>query len=115
MEWQFRSPDARSALFARAAFVEFMRRLRIPDCDCARAEIVFGELVTNVVRHAPGPIEITVQSNERGMVTMDVCDSGPGFSIEPALPVPDCESGRGVYIVSQLCEKLSSTKTGRPT
>ncbi|MGZ3497970.1 MAG: ATP-binding protein [Vulcanimicrobiaceae bacterium] len=111
MEWQFRSADASRALGARHAFLEFIREACTAHSDCDAAEIVFGELVANVIQHAPGPIEITVRSDARGLVTLDVCDTGVGFAIAPALPLGGSESGRGLYIISRLCPHLSSART----
>jgi anti-sigma regulatory factor (Ser/Thr protein kinase) len=111
MEWQFRAADATLALSARHEFVDTLLATCTPESDCKSAEIAFGELVANVVRHAPGPIEITVQSDAHGLVTLDVCDSGEGFVLTYSLPaIPYSESGRGLYIVAQLCTDLSSVR-----
>jgi anti-sigma regulatory factor (Ser/Thr protein kinase) len=80
--------------------------------DFGGAEIIFGELVANVVRHAPGPIEITAHSDGLGLVTLAVSDTGPAFTVAPALPASLLsESGRGLYVVSKLCAHLSSMRT----
>jgi len=80
--------------------------------DFGGAEIIFGELVANVVRHSPGPIQITARSDHHGLVTLNVCDTGPAFTIAPALPVSLLsESGRGLYVVSRLGAHLSSMRT----
>ncbi len=73
--------------------------------------MVFGELVTNAVRHAPGPIDIRVQSDLSGRVMLDVFDTGPSFTIEPSLPPETSESGRGLYITACLCPHVSATPT----
>lgn len=112
MEWQFHAADAAEALSFRRDFVDFLRACCTDDSDCDGAEIVFGELVTNVMRHAPGAIQITLQSDVHGLVMLDVCDTGDAFAIAPALPATlFSASGRGLYIVSQLCPYLSSTRT----
>jgi signal transduction histidine kinase len=111
MEWQFNAVDAKAALLARRAFMDFLQVSCALESDCESAQIVFVELVTNVMRHAPGPIDITLQSDARGLVVLDVYDSGEGFVAEPTLPPISSESGRGLYIVSKLCAGLSSTRT----
>jgi anti-sigma regulatory factor (Ser/Thr protein kinase) len=111
MEWQFQADDARTALSVRREFLTFLRESCTSASDCEAALLVFGELVTNVILHAPGPIEITVQSDARGAVTLDVCDGGAGFRLAPSLPPVSGESGgRGLYIASRLCSSLASTR-----
>lgn len=111
MEWQFQSTDAKKALAARHAFRTFLCESCTPKSDCDGAVIVFGELVTNVILHAPGPIEVTLQSDSKGRVTLDVCDTGCGFNLDPSLPlVATALGGRGLYIVSRLCESLTATR-----
>jgi anti-sigma regulatory factor (Ser/Thr protein kinase) len=111
MEWQFRADDARFALSLRHAFVEQLRAQCTPQSDCENAGIILSELVANVVRHAPGPIEISARSDTHGLVTLDVCDTGDGFTPVPSLPAtPYSESGRGLYIVAQLCARLATSR-----
>ena len=57
--WMFASEDARTAVDARTQFVEFLRSIGTGDELVYKAELVFGELLGNVVRHAPGPVEIS--------------------------------------------------------
>ena len=61
-----------------------------------RAELVFGELLGNVVRHAPGPVEVTFEL-KNGIQTLHLIDSGRAFSLaEQQLPEDDfSELGRG--------------------
>jgi anti-sigma regulatory factor (Ser/Thr protein kinase) len=105
--WTLYAEDARSAMDARARFVEFLLGA---DCDrdfIDRAELVFGELLGNVVRHAPGSVEISVDSNDEWLV-LHVFDSGP--PIGPARHrLPDdvfSERGRGLFIVEQLAADI---------
>ncbi len=112
MEWHFRAADAAEALPERREFIKFLRTRCTPESDFQAAEIVFGELVANVVRHAPGPIEIMLRSNERGTVTVEVCDNAMHFTIaRPVEPPLYAESGRGLHIIWHLCGNLSRTKT----
>ncbi len=112
MEWHFRSADAAEALPERRAFVTFLRSRCTPESDFQAAEIVYGELVANVVRHAPGPIEIMIRNRPRGAVTIEVCDSATHFTIaRPVEPPLYAESGRGLNIIWHLCGNLSRTKT----
>ncbi|HEY1728065.1 MAG TPA: ATP-binding protein [Candidatus Baltobacteraceae bacterium] len=112
MEWYFRAADAAKAVSERRAFTKFLRARCTPGSDCQAAEIVFGELVANVVRHAPGPIEIMLRSTPRGAVTLEVCDTAAHFKVtRPTQPPLNAESGRGLYVIWHLCGNLSRTKT----
>ena len=46
--------------------------------DVAIAEIVFGELSSNAVRYAPGPVDVIVDWSGPDPV-LHVLDKGPGF------------------------------------
>ena len=46
--------------------------------DVAAAELIFGELLGNVVRHAPGLVEITLDWTAE-LPVLHVLDNGPGF------------------------------------
>ena len=71
------------------------------------AELVLGELAGNVVRHAPGPVEIILDFSNPHPV-LHVIDEGPGFARAPMLPQDVMsESGRGLYIVSQSTLEFS--------
>jgi anti-sigma regulatory factor (Ser/Thr protein kinase) len=109
VEWQFQSRDARAALDSRASFARYLAETCTPESDCTGAEVVFGELVANTVRHAPGSIDIRVGCDAEGSVVLEVSDTGPEFPLVPALPSAQCEGGRGLYIVSRLCPRLWKT------
>ena len=101
--WKFHADDAREAVDARARFVQFLVG---EDCDerfISVAELIFGELLGNVVRHAPGAVEIFVDAGEDSMV-LHVIDEGPPLSrAKHRLPKDVLsERGRGLFIVEQL-------------
>lgn len=99
--WSFDSENARAAHDARADFVTHLREQRAQG-DIAAAELIFGELVGNVVRHAPGPIEVQLAWNEAHPI-LHVTDRGRGFDRTPSLPDDVMkESGRGLFIVESL-------------
>ena len=111
MEWQFHAADAALAMSSRQAFTKFLRAFCTTESDCEGAEIVYGELVGNVVRHAPGSIDIAVHSDAEGSVSMDVSDTGPAFTLAPSLPAALSQCGRGLFVVSQLCRDLTAART----
>ncbi len=72
-----------------------------------RAELVLGELIGNIARHAPGGLEVIVDLSSLSPV-LHVIDEGPGFERAPMLPRDLLsESGRGLYIVSELTDEFS--------
>ena len=84
-------------------------RERVYNIDLATAEAC-----ANVARHAyrekePGPLEIVVTLAPPEYVTVEVVDRGIGFEGHP-LPAanakPEAEGGRGLFIMSQLADKL---------
>lgn len=98
--WHFRADNADSARSAREAFCYHLTHSGVEPAAVSRAELVFGELIGNVVRHAPGPIEIDLMF-VAGDAVLSVRDRGPGF--EPhANRLPDealAEHGRGLFLV----------------
>lgn len=101
--WHFESDDAVNASDARVAFVAHLERRNIDSTLVAQAELVFGELVANVVRHAPGPIEIALTWHDTQPL-LCVRDRGPRFAFSQAtLPDNDlAESGRGLFLISAV-------------
>lgn len=98
--WRFASDDAASANRARDSFVDYLRTRGTPPDRLQIAELVFGELVGNVVRHAPGPIEVALEFRDE-LATLSVRDTGPPFQPAPALPDDILStSGRGLFLVA---------------
>jgi anti-sigma regulatory factor (Ser/Thr protein kinase) len=103
LRWQFEADDARSAYAMREEF--FHSLLRLCDLDdeaLATCGVIFSELIGNAVRHAPGPLSVSLEQRERSLL-LHVIDKGPGFAYRPKLP-PNiwAESGRGLYLISKL-------------
>lgn len=107
IRWSFDAENAKAAQDARGEFVAYLREYAGDTADIATAELVFGELVGNVVRHAPGAIDIDVEWND-GTPRLHVLDRGPAFRTTSHLPADLLsESGRGLFIVRQLSKALS--------
>jgi PAS domain S-box-containing protein len=111
--WTLDVSDERAARAARHGFVEGLRARGASRESVYAAEVVFGELVGNAARYAPGPIGITVDWSGTAPV-LHVVDEGPGFHHIPALPSDVySESGRGLFLISELSQDFHVTK--RPT
>lgn len=104
--WSFDAENAKAAQDARGEFVHYLREYAANSSDIPAAELIFGELIGNVVRHAPGAIDIDVDWVD-GTPTLHVIDRGPKFEAGDTLPDdPLSESGRGLFIVRQLATDL---------
>ncbi|MDP9017395.1 MAG: ATP-binding protein [Candidatus Eremiobacteraeota bacterium] len=102
MLWSFQCQDARRAENVREHFLAFLHTFASNNSDFAAAELIFGELVANVVRYAPGQVVIRVEWLAESPV-LSVQDHGKGF--EPNFDLPDdplAEGGRGLYLVATL-------------
>jgi len=111
--WSVHTGDMPLVSAARRAFAaSFKQRGGVRE-DVAMAELVFGELVSNTVRYAPGAIEVIVDWSGPEPV-LHVLDNGPGFRHISILP-PDLlsESGRGLFIVSALTHDFRVSKRAK--
>ena len=107
MRWQFEAADARAAYAMRDRFFRQLEDL----CDLSEEELttcglIFAELIGNAVRHAPGPLSVSLEP--RGVdVVLHVIDKGPGFAYHPALPHSIwAESGRGLFLVCSVAREV---------
>lgn len=109
--WQFNADDAKDAHQARRTFVAHLRELDLEPASINDAALVFGELVANVVRHAPGPIDVQFTLEEDGLV-LKVRDRGPSFSPgDFSLPTDVMsEGGRGLFLVGKRASFQSVKK-----
>ena len=103
--WSFKAEDARAAENARTQLVQYLRERTHDVALVEAAELVFGELIGNVVRHAPGPVEVELDWNQ-GRPVLHVMDSGPAFRVPNRLPDELSESGRGLFIVQMVSKEL---------
>lgn len=98
--WSYKTQNASIALAEREHLVEVLRQHSGWSVDEVAARVVFTELVGNVIRHAPGPIDITLECDGKS-VRLNVGDKGPGFALNAKLPENMLmEGGRGLFIVS---------------
>ncbi|MEU2775715.1 ATP-binding protein [Streptomyces sp. NPDC007162] len=70
------------------------------------AQLVVSELVTNALRHAPGPAALALEvSPDADLLRITVSDSSPR---PPELPAHDARrvGGHGLHLVNRLCGRL---------
>jgi len=105
--WSFRCDDAAVATRVRREFVRVLQSANATEAEVADAELVFGELLGNVVRHTDGQVEAALDLTADEPV-LHVLDQGPGFTFYARLPNDNMsESGRGLYITTTLARDVS--------
>lgn len=110
MVWSFRSADAREALACCHQFLAAVRDEASLPVDTFASSLIYSELVTNVVYHTPGGIEISVDVQDNDAV-LTVADEGPGFALAPALPSDLlADRGRGLFLVSKFAKDVRAGK-----
>jgi PAS domain S-box-containing protein len=111
-QWAFASDDGVRAHAVRNELVAELQSSGMRPDDLFAAEMIFAELVGNVLRHAGAELFVALDLSQDSPV-LHVIDSGEGFSLNPKLPADSyAERGRGLYIVMQLArEFISSPRT----
>ncbi len=107
--WYFETDCPRDALAGRPLLERYLSDHTREGSDLFPAALVYGELVSNVVKHAPrGGVRVWLEPH-RDKFALCINDAGGGFSSEAASRTPDdhAESGRGLFIVQQVCEEVS--------
>jgi anti-sigma regulatory factor (Ser/Thr protein kinase) len=105
--WQFQARDATFAMRVRRELTEMLRSMNASEREVGDAEIAFGELLGNVVRHTDGIVDAALDLSGDEPV-LHLLDRGPGFTYHARLPNDAMsENGRGLFIVSQLVREVS--------
>jgi signal transduction histidine kinase len=106
--WYFETDTPQDALEGRRLLERYLSH-HCEDADVFPASVIFGELISNVVKHAPGGGVRVWLEPEGDRFALCINDSGPGFSEREIARDPDerSESGRGLYIVKKVSEQLS--------
>jgi PAS domain S-box-containing protein len=107
--WSFDAADFQAGSAARREFSAVLGEEGVLGEDLYAAELVFGELIGNVVRYTAGKVEITLDCSASPPV-LHVLDSGLGFRHIAILPDLFSERGRGLFIVSALTQDFHVTQ-----
>ncbi|MBV8148151.1 MAG: ATP-binding protein [Candidatus Eremiobacteraeota bacterium] len=107
MRWSFEAADAGKAYSVRFDLLTYLQTYAAKGSDLEAAALIFGELVGNVVRHAPGRIALELFWDGDTAV-LRVVDNGPGFDWSGAASLPEmfAECGRGLYIAHSVARRL---------
>lgn len=104
--WYFETDKAREALAGRRLLEQYLADYC--DGDLFAASIVYGELLSNVIKHAPeGGVRVWLERKD-DRVELCINDSGSGFTRRDLdrAPDADAESGRGLYIIKRISGRL---------
>ena len=108
--WGFQSADAAAARQARHAVSTALIEHGLSADALGAAEVVFAELLGNVVRYAPGMVRVALDRSGAAPV-LHVRDEGRGFRHLPKLPDDVLsERGRGLYIVAAFSDDFTVTR-----
>jgi serine phosphatase RsbU (regulator of sigma subunit)/anti-sigma regulatory factor (Ser/Thr protein kinase) len=108
--WAFAVRDQRAADAARKGIVQVLRDHGATPVDTAVTELVFSELLGNVVRHCTDQVEFALDISG-DVPVLHALDRGPGFTYSARLPKDILsDSGRGLFIVRSLTHDLNVTR-----
>ncbi len=115
MDWYVNGDVPGSVSQLRHDIVSYLERHSDTSEGIDEAELLVSEVTGNAVRHAGGPIWVTLSWREV-FPQLTVRDLGPGFDpavLEPTPPdelVPDvlAEGGRGLFLITHLAPQLEA-------
>ena len=109
--WSFDTADLTTAQRTRAQFAAILADAATLEEDVFAAELIFGELLSNAVRYAPGAVDVVLDWNGTSAAIVHFLDRGPGFVVIPRLPTDMLsERGRGLFLVWSLSDDFNVTK-----
>jgi anti-sigma regulatory factor (Ser/Thr protein kinase) len=100
--WRFDPRWSDVAKRVRRELCEALQRTSLDPARVLDVELIFAELIGNALHHAPGVIELILETHDERVV-LHVLDKGPGFAFSPRLPSDlYSEVGRGVYLIANF-------------
>ncbi len=108
--WRFAVHEQNAAREARREIVAVLHGRGATDADTALTELVFSELLGNIVRHCSDEAEFALDISG-DVPILHALDRGPGFTYNARLPKDIMsDSGRGLFIVQSLISDLNITR-----
>jgi serine phosphatase RsbU (regulator of sigma subunit)/anti-sigma regulatory factor (Ser/Thr protein kinase) len=106
LDWQVDTAERSAVRGVQGELSKLLGGMGADESAIHDAELIFTELIGNVVRHAPGAARVSL-SSPGGRLVLAVEDAGRGFVYRPR-PAADvqAESGRGLFIVAALAEDV---------
>lgn len=113
----FGEQDVRPARHAVRALAE---SLPFDDRQVADITLAVAEACCNGVRYTPGggtdPVVVVTTARGHDHLAIEVADHGAGFAqVEPRMPGPRAESGRGLALMHALMDNVDVQSTARGT
>ncbi|HZZ64684.1 MAG TPA: ATP-binding protein [Candidatus Baltobacteraceae bacterium] len=112
--WYFETDSPRDALEGRRLLERYLAD-HCEEPDLFPASLIFGELVANVIKHAPpGGVRVWLEP-EGERFALCIIDAGSGFSESDLHKEPEYteESGRGLLIVQSVSEDFQFGQCGQ--
>lgn len=113
--WYFETDCPRDALAGRSLLERYLFDHTREGSDLFPASLVYGELVSNVIKHAPaGGVRVWLEPHH-GKFALCISDAGGGFNARDlsSAPSDEAESGRGLFIVRNVCDEVSYHRVER--
>jgi anti-sigma regulatory factor (Ser/Thr protein kinase) len=108
--WRISPGDFTSAARVRVEFRQALLSNCAPSSDVGGAEIIFGELVTNALRHGKAGADVTVRCKGE-LFALEIADDGPGFDLESVAQRERVDDGgRGLMIADRLGARLRAER-----
>jgi len=108
--WRIAPGDFASAARARVDFRQALLRNCGPSSDVEAAEIIFGELLTNALRHGKAGADAAVRC-QGDRFGLEITDEGPGFDLESVARRERADDGgRGLMIAERLGARLRAER-----
>lgn len=108
MDLFFDATDRTAVTDLRAELGRYFRRHAMAGSDVDGAELAVSELLSNAVRHAPGPAWLRVDWSER-RPRVEIHDLGPGFDPATLAPRdPRTPGGHGLVLVAHVADELKT-------
>lgn len=105
--WRFDPRWADVAHRARQELLDELHANGLAGSQKAFIEIIFSELLANMIRYAEGTAEFILERRGNDLV-LHAIDKGPGFQFSPRLPNDlFSERGRGLFLISQLSKEFT--------
>jgi serine phosphatase RsbU (regulator of sigma subunit)/anti-sigma regulatory factor (Ser/Thr protein kinase) len=117
------TPSPAAVPLARHLLRDWLERVPVEEESIDGLLLIASELTTNAVLHAssaPGAVQLHASVAEDGIL-IEVSDDGgptelPDAAVDPELPDPESEQGRGLFLVRELSDDVSWARTdGRTT
>ena len=110
--WIFSHEDGRTGALVRRDIGDLISDWTGREETRYGAELAFGELLANVVRHAPGTVQVLLTADAAGTATLTVEDRGTGFLPANGVVDPFAESGRGLALVRAVSDDVAIAALG---